>query len=183
MSQRTDSFRTDSFRALYDEHVWNVYGFFGYRLSSREEAEDLTQATFERALRAWHRFDPSLAGPRTWLLTIAHNLLIDHHRRNRGARREPLAEGEAADAQLGSAPAIEPVGLEPKLEAALHQLGERERELIALRFGGDLTGPEIADLTGLTLSNVQQILSRAQRRLRAALVEREEVTSARSTES
>ena len=171
------------FAQLFDEHVWDVYGFFGYRLSSREEAEDLTQATFERALRGWQRFDPSLAGPRTWLLAIARNLLIDHHRRYRAARREPLAEGEVADDQLGSTPAIEPVGLEPELERALNELGERDRELIALRFGGDLTGPEIAEMTGLTLSNVQQILSRALRRLRAALSEREQVTSLGSTES
>ena len=39
--------------------------------------------------------------------------------------------------------------------------------MIALRFGGDLTGPEIAELIGLTLANVQQILSRSLRRLRS----------------
>jgi RNA polymerase sigma factor (sigma-70 family) len=167
----------ESFTALYDEHVWDVYGFFGYRLSSREEVEDLTQATFERALRAWNRFDPSLGGPRTWLLAIAHNLLVDHHRRDRKGREEPL-EGERFHAHFGSEPALEPVGLDPALEAALSELGDRERELIALRFGGDLTGPEIAEVTGLTLSNVQQILSRALRRLRSILAEREEMRSA-----
>ncbi len=49
--------------------------------------------------------------------------------------------------------------------------GERERELIALRFGGELTGPEIAELTGLSLANVQQILSRSLRKIRAKLEE------------
>jgi len=48
-------------------------------------------------------------------------------------------------------------------------LGDRDRELIALRFGGDLTGPEIAELTGLSLANVQQILSRSLRRMRAEM--------------
>jgi RNA polymerase sigma-70 factor (ECF subfamily) len=48
-------------------------------------------------------------------------------------------------------------------------IGERERELIALRFGGDLGCPEIAALTGLTLANVQQILSRSLRRMRSSL--------------
>jgi RNA polymerase sigma factor (sigma-70 family) len=48
-------------------------------------------------------------------------------------------------------------------------LPEREREIIALRFGGDLTGPEIAALTGLSLANVQQILSRSLRPLREDL--------------
>jgi DNA-directed RNA polymerase specialized sigma24 family protein len=42
----------EQFAELYDEHVWRVYGFFGYRVASREEAEDLTQLTFERARKA-----------------------------------------------------------------------------------------------------------------------------------
>ena len=53
--------------------------------------------------------------------------------------------------------------------AALATLSQRDREIIALRFGGDLTGPEIAELLGLSLANVQQILSRSLRRLRAEL--------------
>ena len=52
---------------------------------------------------------------------------------------------------------------------AIAGLNEREGQLIALRYGGDLTGPEIAELTGLTLANVQQILSRTLRKLRGQL--------------
>jgi RNA polymerase sigma factor (sigma-70 family) len=158
------------FVAVYDEHVWDVYGFLGYRLSSRDEVEDLVQATFERALRAWNRFDPERASARTWLLAIAQNLLIDHYRRGSRTAEEPLAEGELGEAQLGSYEDFDArLGLAPELEAALGELNERERELIALRFGGDLNGPEIAELTGLSLANVQQILSRSLRRMRAAL--------------
>ena len=73
------------FADAYDDHVWDVYGFLGYRLNSREEAEDLTQATFERALRAWSRFDPGRASVKTWLLAIARNVLIDHYRSDRSS--------------------------------------------------------------------------------------------------
>jgi Sigma-70, region 4 len=59
--------------------------------------------------------------------------------------------------------------VDPRLRAALESLGQRDREIVALRFGGDLAGPEIAALTGLSLANVQQILSRSLRRLRAEL--------------
>jgi RNA polymerase sigma factor (sigma-70 family) len=61
------------------------------------------------------------------------------------------------------------LGLEPKLETALEALGERDREVLALRFGAELTGPEIADVMGLSLANVQQIVSRSLRRLRSDL--------------
>jgi RNA polymerase sigma-70 factor (ECF subfamily) len=170
--------RIKRFAELYDNHVWDVYGFFGYRVHRREEAEELTQATFERALKAWDRYDPARASARTWLLAIAHNLLVDHYRRGRSIRQEPLADGEGADVQLGAsgrqqAELDAALGIEPELEFALSELGDRERELIGLRYGADLTGAEIAELTGLTLANVQQILSRAVRRLRTLLADGE----------
>jgi RNA polymerase sigma-70 factor (ECF subfamily) len=153
------------FATVYDRHVWHVYGFFGYRLTSRQEVEDLTQLTFERALRAWKRFDPARASVLTWLLAIARNLLIDHFRRSGPLPVDPLDD---LPELVGSAEGPG-VGLAPELENALETLGGREREIIALRYGGDLTGPEIAEIMGLTLANVQQILSRSLRRLRAEL--------------
>jgi RNA polymerase sigma-70 factor (ECF subfamily) len=63
------------------------------------------------------------------------------------------------------------MGLDPQVELALAKLSDRERELISLRFGADLSGPEIAELTDLSLANVQQILSRGLRRMRATLDE------------
>jgi RNA polymerase sigma-70 factor (ECF subfamily) len=153
------------FARVYDEHVRHVYGFLTYRLRDRDLAEDLTQATFERALRAWPRFDPRKASERTWLLTIARNLMIDHHRRAR-----PGPAGEIDEALLPSAAGPEEsLTAWPELHDALQHLGEREREVIALRFGADLTGPEIAELTGLSLANVQQIMSRSLKRLRSLL--------------
>jgi RNA polymerase sigma-70 factor (ECF subfamily) len=154
---------------LYEENVWAVYGFFGYHRMARPDAEDLTQATFERAIKAWSRYDPARASPKTWLLAIAHNLLIDHHRRERSRRHTP-ADAATDDALLGSTPGPEDrFELSPKLALALNALSEREREVIALRFGGDLSGPEIATMLDLSLANVQQIASRALRKLRVEL--------------
>ena len=159
------------FAELYETHVWGVYGFFGYRVASRADAEDLTQLTFERALRAWARFDPNRASGRTWLMSIASNLLVDHYRRDRSGRQEPI-EDHLSRPELVTED--EGVGLSPELAAALEELSDRERELIALRFGGELTGPEIAELTGLSLANVQQILSRSLRKVREKLRRGEE---------
>lgn len=156
------------FSDVYDDHVWSVYGFFGYRVAHRQVAEDLTQVTFEKALRAWTRYDPSRTSPRTWLLAIARNVLVDYYRRDGSRREEPIGENAPARA-FGSEPGPEPVGLSPELELALATLGQRDREVIALRFGADLTGPEIAGFLDLSLANVQQILSRSLRRLRLEL--------------
>jgi RNA polymerase sigma factor (sigma-70 family) len=161
----------EDFARLYDDHVWNVYGFFGYRVGSRQEAEDLTQLTFEKALRSFRKFDERRASFGTWIMTIAKNALVDYYRSDRSSRQEPLGDpAEAESVMAGTEVEDEPrLGISPELEAALGKLGDREREVIALRFGGDMTGMEIAELTGLSVANVQQILSRTLRRLRSEL--------------
>ena len=158
-----------SFEEVYDEHVWSVYGYFGYRLAGRELAEDLTQVTFENALRSWDRYEPRRGTPLTWLMAIARNVLIDHYRSDRSDRHRPIADHEAATGALGAEPGPEPAGVSPELERALATLPRRQRELVALRFGAELHGPEIAELVGLSLANVQQMLSRALRKLRVEL--------------
>jgi RNA polymerase sigma-70 factor (ECF subfamily) len=156
---------------IYELHLGRVYGFFAYRVASRHDAEDLTSATFERAVKHAGRFDPRRASPATWLLAIAQNVLTDHYRR--GARRpESLTEVDALDARVAGAPDRPELGVSPELEQALGGLGDREREVVALRFGGDLRGKEIAQLTGLSEANVHQILSRSLRQLRQAMPER-----------
>jgi RNA polymerase sigma-70 factor (ECF subfamily) len=140
-------------------------------VSSRADAEDLTQQTFERALRARERYDSSQALPRTWLIAIARNLLIDHFRRDRSGQSRPLDDDHEGDRRLPVAEGDPQanLGLDPELEGALSRLSSRDRELIALRFGGDLNGPEIAEITGMQLAAVQQALSRALRRIRTEL--------------
>lgn len=167
------------FERLYEEHVWAVYGFVGYRVRSREEAEDLTQQTFERALKAYKRFDPERASEKTWLFTIARNLIIDAYRRSGGDEAELEAELEAGPPQLSTTEPEQAPGLgpDPELARALSRLSDRDREVIALRFGGDLKGTEIAELTGLSLANVQQILSRSLRRLRDELAAQSDTRS------
>lgn len=155
------------FEQVYEEQLARVYGFFAYRVNSRDDAEDLTQQTFERALRAWDRFDARRSAVGTWLLAIARNLLIDHY------RSQAPAHSALEDVDPSAFPSVDGtearLGLDPALAEALGALVERDREVLALRYGADLSGPQIAEVTGLTLSNVQQILSRSVRRLRAVL--------------
>lgn len=154
-----------TFTRVYEDHVWHVFGFLAYRVRDRHAVEDLTQATFERALRAWSRFDPRRGSARTWLFAIARNVLIDHHRRARADIEAPLPE-RLTDSIPGPEERLDGA---PELLDALNQLSDRDREVLALRFGADLTGPEIAELLGLSLANVQQIVSRSLRRLREIL--------------
>lgn len=159
-----------NFGRVYEEHVWRVYGFLAYQVRDRPLAEDLTQATFERALRAWSRFDPRRGSEATWLLAIARNAMIDHHRRR---REHELLNGEGFTGLVDGPEASSDLSVE--LAGALAELSDRDREVLALRFGADLTGARIADLLGLTLANVQQILSRSLRKLRMLMTAEETV--------
>jgi RNA polymerase sigma factor (sigma-70 family) len=157
------------FAEVYDRHARVVFRFLVFRVGTREVAEDLTQITFEKAMRAWGRYDPRKATVQTWLIVIARNVLIDHARGTQPTT--PLAVARSEDLATEDQPTLGPSG---PLGAALASLNQRERELIALRFGADLTGPEIAEVMDLSLANVQQILSRALRKLRLELSEDDE---------
>lgn len=158
-----------AFEAVYEEHLWTVYGYVGYRVNSREVAEDLTQQVFEKAMKAWSRFDSSRASEATWLFAIARNVVIDFYRR-RGSEPPGTTTLESASHELPHAEGPEAnLGIGEDLEYALSTLTARDREVIALRFGGDLSAPQIAEAMGLTLANVQQILSRSLQRLRVEL--------------
>jgi RNA polymerase sigma-70 factor (ECF subfamily) len=153
------------FDSAYEQNVSDVYGYLALRGRSPEEAEDLTTETFERALKAWSRFDPRGAEPRTWLLGIARNVYIDSRRR--GA---PVPAGPPEGLELTAGPRLEErLGPDPELASALGKLKRPEREAIALCFGAELSIADVAEVTGASIPDVQQILSRSLRRLRALL--------------
>jgi RNA polymerase sigma-70 factor (ECF subfamily) len=163
---RVDHRRDAALRRLYSEHVGAVFGYLAYSVG-RDAAEDLTASTFERAIRAWGRYDAARASERTWLLAIARNALTDHfrrqsHRAGQSLDANPLLLDALADDDDPLARAL----ADHAFATLLADLPDREREILALRYGGDLTAREIADVVQLTEANVHQIISRTLRKLR-----------------
>ena len=156
--------RDEDFERLYEEHADPLFGFLVYRTGDRTLAEDVLADTFERVLRARRRFDPRKASEKTWIYTIALNCLRDRARRS-------AAEGRALE-RLDPPEPVSPAGAVEERDSvarALDALSGEEREAIALRFGGDLTVPEIAKLTGERLTTVEGRVYRALRKLRDEL--------------
>ena len=155
-----------TFSEAYLGNVDRVFGFLAYRVQSKHQAEDLTQVVFEKALRAWHRFEPGKSSVTTWLMAIAKNVLVDDFRR----RKETLMGDEEVHALLDHQSVAPPdASISPGLARALAGLKPKEQTVLALRFGGDLKGSEIGELLGMSTDNVHQILSRSLRRLRDTL--------------
>ncbi len=150
---------------VYAEQLPRVFNFFRYRLGDTADAEDLTARTFEKAWRARHRYRRDVAGFATWLLTIARNVAIDHFRARQ--RFEPL-DVAAAVPSLDATPEQQAVQHSDaqRLAALLATLPQRERELIAMKYGAEMTNRAIARATGLSESNVGTILHRAVESLR-----------------
>lgn len=158
--------RDDQLRRVYREHVRAVYAFHAYSVTSAT-AEDLTAGTFERVIRAWDRFDPAMASERTWILAIARNLLADHFRRQQHRTAVSLDEHPGLLDVIGPQEDWEAGRLEEDaLRGWLSHLKPRDRQVLALRYGADLSAEDVASMLDLTPANVHQIASRALRRLR-----------------
>ena len=155
------------FEAVYRAEVPRVYNFFRYRVGDDQTAQDLTAETFEKAWRHRERYRNDLASFSTWLFTIARRVATDHFRKWR--HTFPLEEAERiSTSQTPEDTAQERTEL-AQLSALLAQLAERERELVALKYGAGLTNRAIAQISGLSESNVSTILSRVTHQLRAQL--------------
>jgi len=158
--------RPDDFERLYEEHAQPLFGFLAYRTGDRELAEDLLADTFERALRARARFDRRKASEKTWLYTIALNLLRDHARRRTSETRAlDRLPHEAQDRPDELANVVH----RDELQRAMAILSDEERDALALRFGGDLTVPEMAKLLDEPLPRVEGRVYRSLRKLREEL--------------
>lgn len=159
--------RHEDFERLYNEHAQPLLGFLVYRTGDRALSEDLLADTFERVLRARRPFDRRKGSEKTWLYTIALNLLRDHARRSAAGSRamDRVAAGEGRSA----GDAFESVEDRDSLQRALAILSAEEREAIALRYGADLTVPEIAKLQGEKLTTIEGRVYRALRKLKDEL--------------
>lgn len=154
------------FGRLYEDHAQALFGFLAYRTGNPALAEDVLGEAFERALRFRGSFDPEKAGAKTWLYTIALNCLRDRMRRA-GAEERALqsigADGGRSQLELAR------VDDRDELQRALSGLSDEEREAVALRYGAEMTAPEMADVLRTRLTTVEGRLYRALRKLRADL--------------
>ncbi|HWH09786.1 MAG TPA: sigma-70 family RNA polymerase sigma factor [Solirubrobacteraceae bacterium] len=150
------------FEELYRSSLADVHAYVGSLLRDPAAAEDITALAFERAYRRRVIFNPARGSARAWLFGIARNAALDELRRRR--RSASL---------LGDVPAEEPA-VEDEDERIRHdavrvglgRLEPAQRELILLKFHGQLSNAELAKLLGCSVSNAGTRLCRALERLR-----------------
>ena len=158
------------FGELYDRSFAKVYNYAVYRLGDPAAADDVASRVFERALDRLDSFDPSRGPADAWLFGIARNAVNDHFRERRWLSWLPfdLIEGRTGERDAGEGALIKDEE-QRALLAALGSLDARQRELLALKFGGKMTNRDIAAQTGLSESHVGVLVFRAVKKLQGIL--------------
>lgn len=166
----------EAFAPLYEAYVDLVWRYAISRLGDRQRAADATSITFQRALAALPNFQPQRRGEettfRSWLMTIARNVVIDEARRERPVTPldDPAAQRWLIDPRRG--PEDLAIGAEERQRVAwaLAHLPDTQRQIVELRLIG-MKGAEIASLLDMSESAVKTAYHRACNRLRDLLAE------------
>jgi RNA polymerase sigma-70 factor (ECF subfamily) len=158
----------NAFAEIYRRYVERIHGYAYRRSGSQAIAEEVTSATFEKALRGLHRYRWREPGIGPWLFRIASNEIVNHHR---GVVRQdrvvrslqqavvPRTEQTMSAVDLG----------DDGLRAALATIRPRYQEALTLRYFADLTNEEAAAAMGVSRRTMAVIVHRAMAALRGAL--------------
>ncbi len=149
------------FQAFLDEHRSAVLGFLR-ALVGPVDADDCFQETFMAAMRNYETLEGG--NPRAWVMTIARNKAIDHHR-SVGRRATPRGD------DLPDMPAPPRRQPDPGLWAEVASLPRRQREAVALRFAADLRYREIANAMDTSEEAARRSVHEGLKKLRERLSE------------
>lgn len=152
--------------AVYAETLPKIFHYFCYRVGDEIVAEDLTSRTFEKAWVSRDRFRDDMGSFKMWIFGIARHVAVDHYRNEKNEL--PLGHAVPQAGQTSPEIILQRHSDFSRLAKLLGELPERERELISFKYGAELTNRAIAELTGLSETNVGTILYRVVRKLRDA---------------
>jgi RNA polymerase sigma factor (sigma-70 family) len=154
---------------LYDRYGRPAYGLALRVLRDEALAEDAVQDAFLAIWKGAARFVPERAKASSWILTLVHRRAVDLVRREERRRAEPL-EGTAAAGLEGSAEDVAWLRLErERVQEALKQLPDQQREAIELAYYGGFTQSELAERLGQPLGTIKSRMFTGLARLRELL--------------
>ena len=149
---------------LYRSNFQRVYNYAYYRVLDASIAEDITSVTFTKAVAGFSRFDPAKASFSTWIIRIAHNVLIDYYRtRKLSVSFDEIGPNEPAIED--DYPALD--DCQARVARLLACLDDEDRELIFLKYYEGKKNVEIARLLDMNPSTVATRLRRALLAMRA----------------
>jgi len=156
-----------AFAEVYEAYADRIYRYLLSRTSNQSDAEELTSRTFLNAFAGLDRYRARGRGFSFWLMTIAHNLLVNWYR-DRG-RRPPMESLEAAIDIPAETPgpesSLETNELNQRVREAIDDLAPDRQQLITLKYVNGLSNAEIGRIMGRTEGAVKSLHHRTLRRL------------------
>jgi len=152
--------QAEKFSEIYIKYVFQVRAFFSHRVNEEALAEDFTHETFERAFRALPSFTPSNASYLTYLLRIAHNLLVSHYRKS----------SQIISKRPYTVDMYEVMEQRDAIDRGLRQLGAGDRRVIQMKYQEGKRIKEIAERMKKSENAVKLQLSRARKKLRELII-------------
>lgn len=136
---------TTAFGTLYQLHLDAIYRYVYLRVGNQADAEDLTEQTFLKAWEALPRYKHRGYPFSSWLYRIAHNLVVDHHRRRKPVLSAPQSDRVVRDnAQPTILDQVIRAEEAQTLASAIAQLSEEQQQIVILRFVEGLKHAEVA---------------------------------------
>ena len=156
--------------ALYETHFERVARYIAVRVGQVDEAQDLASEVFVRALRSAESYKETGAPMEAWIFKIAHNMVVDHLRkRGRRPASIPLDDAPPLTGKENPTEAIERKQAADELHKAMQSLSDSQRQVLALRFGSEMSAEEVAKIMGKNAGAVREMQSAAVKKLRTLM--------------
>lgn len=163
----------DAFGDLYLKHMDAIYRYVLYRVGNAHDVEDLTEQVFLKAWEALPSYEYRGHPFSSWLYRIAHNVVVDHHRRRRPALAVPLAgQTDLASDEESALERIIRAGEISELASAISQLNDDQQQVIVLRFVEGLSHDQVAQILDRSPGACRVLQHRALAALNRLLTER-----------
>ena len=147
-----------SFEILLTRHKSRVFAFIMSKVKKRDLSEDIFQDTFIKVINSLQKGKYNEEGKfLPWMMRIAHNLVIDHFRKEAKMRKvRPTAEFDIFDVlddgNKNQEEAMMQTQVHTDLKVLIEQLSKDQKEVLKMRYFEDLSFKQISDLTGTSIN-------------------------------
>lgn len=159
---------------IYDTYCQPIYRYIYRQIGEVETSREITSEVFNKLLETVRSRLLEIKHIKAWLYRTAHNLVIDHYRRQR--HRNHLAlDDNLIEAPVNTFEAVEQRLSADELRKALNRLSPEQRQVIVLKYVEGMTNEETADIMGKTIGAVKSLQHRALNALHKILTSNQEI--------
>jgi len=164
LRERASALDPSALAEIYDSFSGRIYSYIYHRTGDSAAAEDLTGEVFVRMLEAIQSDRTWTASLQGWLYRIAHNLVVDHFRRQ--SKRDGPELDERWMAADNPTHTFEGLFYSNQLQQAMTCLTGEQQQVIVLKFVEDLSNAQVADIMGKTEGAIKALQHRGLAALR-----------------